>query len=229
MSTMRMVSTIHENDLPVILSHSYEVDVVVGKIVGNGFSIQFSSDKNFTGITMCIPLPLAQDVDWTLRSGISQSSSSSSHARFIWMGHCYLRGARIQVHPTRVAYSSFGPSVCVAPSSPYFTYLLVHFLTCSRACFELLSESDLVYFPIGLVKDYTEATIYNTWDSDEKGLIIFCIIAYLIVLIWATANLIWRLKQEKLKILPPNSELALFSIIVLSSRTSFFYHQSPLV
>lgn len=112
----------------------------------------------------------------------------------------------------------------------WVSLLLLPLLKYFRACIELSSESGIIYFPIGYVEptlltnfnslfeNWEEATISNTWTSEEKGLMIFCIFMYLIVMLWAGANLGFRLYKDRLNSLPPNSEVSLLCIVLLSSR-----------
>jgi len=83
-------------------------------------------------------------------------------------------------------------------------------LSATEACVHLTTAGN--YFPIGLVENWEDATITNSWPSTEKGLIIFVIIMYFILSIYATATLIIKLAMETV---PPPCFIALASVIIL--------------
>lgn len=70
-----------------------------------------------------------------------------------------------------------------------------------------------------LVSNWEDQTITDTWTSEEKGLMIFCIIMFLLLFIWVTFSLMMRVRAGISKF--PRPELALISLMILSACTSF--------
>eukprot|EP01127_Copromyxa_protea_P013179 TRINITY_DN3518_c0_g1_i5.p1 TRINITY_DN3518_c0_g1~~TRINITY_DN3518_c0_g1_i5.p1 ORF type:complete len:1387 (+),score=232.49 TRINITY_DN3518_c0_g1_i5:237-4397(+) len=87
----------------------------------------------------------------------------------------------------------------------------------TQICVDLSNGDDGTYFVIGIIDNEEGATQLNSWPQNEKGLIIFCIIAYLIVFLYALANLISRMRDEKFLKKVPQAEIALVCIMVLSA------------
>eukprot|EP01127_Copromyxa_protea_P015727 TRINITY_DN4574_c0_g1_i2.p1 TRINITY_DN4574_c0_g1~~TRINITY_DN4574_c0_g1_i2.p1 ORF type:complete len:1520 (+),score=303.31 TRINITY_DN4574_c0_g1_i2:418-4560(+) len=76
-------------------------------------------------------------------------------------------------------------------------------------------KGNVTFFPIGLVEDFEGVTIANSWSQDERGLMIFCVIAYLICFIYASASLEARLRKGKYKHVS-QAEASLFCIMILT-------------
>jgi len=79
-----------------------------------------------------------------------------------------------------------------------------------------VQSMDLVYFPIALFDEWETATLSQTWTSEEKGLMVFCIVMFLILLIWVTISLICRVLFDGVNKFP-RPEMCLMSLIILSS------------
>eukprot|EP01127_Copromyxa_protea_P009707 TRINITY_DN2304_c0_g1_i3.p1 TRINITY_DN2304_c0_g1~~TRINITY_DN2304_c0_g1_i3.p1 ORF type:complete len:1179 (+),score=216.64 TRINITY_DN2304_c0_g1_i3:516-4052(+) len=83
------------------------------------------------------------------------------------------------------------------------------------ACTDMII-SGVDYFPVLLTGDWEDATIYQTWSSAEKGLMIFCIIAFLFLLIWVSVSFVLRLYDGGFD-RNVSPEVCLMSLIVLSA------------
>jgi len=84
----------------------------------------------------------------------------------------------------------------VASSSPFksFTrfYLNLPLNGTTSACFPLLSEN-LTYFVSAFVEDADNVVMENTWTQEEKALIVFIAVMYMLLLFWCSGSLILRL------------------------------------
>jgi len=166
-------------------------DTIVGSLVADGYSLSFyqNDQRNFTNVEICLELLSVDEV-------MAKGGWKLREPIFEW--------DVAFVPTTNDTNFRFQPMKLHIP------------LNSSRACFPLTETG--TYFPIGLIEDWHTYDVYDSWAQEEKGLIIFCTIMFLLVIVWAAFNLIERMRTEtfRKKVLPI-PEIALFSVVVLAS------------
>eukprot|EP01127_Copromyxa_protea_P002523 TRINITY_DN1240_c0_g2_i1.p1 TRINITY_DN1240_c0_g2~~TRINITY_DN1240_c0_g2_i1.p1 ORF type:complete len:679 (+),score=107.06 TRINITY_DN1240_c0_g2_i1:198-2234(+) len=89
-------------------------------------------------------------------------------------------------------------------------------ITETEICVSVDSLSEGAYFPIGLQEDWQNITHHASIPVEEKGLMIFCVVCFIVLLMWVTTSLILRIIHGGFSKFP-RPELGLVSLIILSA------------
>ena len=168
-------------------------NVVVGQILGNGMTINFEDDFNRT------------------LSGFSICMELPSYNKDRWS----LRQS--------MYYWDIGFVTHMDESFTFIPLGLNADSNATRLCTSVDVSSAGTYFPIGLVKDWETETIEQSWTTSEKGLMIFVIIMFLILLLWVLISLALRLVLNKTTTKDLRAESSLVFLATLSLLGVIYY------
>ena len=200
-SSLAIISETESAKLSSIFVYNEADVVVVGQVLGDGFGITYSStfiNRSISGFSICISIP--SNASWSLKRELY-----SWDIAFVPEGGGG-DDSTFRFVPLGLNFPKDSPFLCV----------------------ELNGTAVGTYFPIGMIQDWQDATISNSWSSPERGLMIFIIVTFCILVLWIMLTLFLRIQRlfemKRTKKIPfPHPEVALFSVLMLSCLGVIYY------